>query len=122
MPFDNYYTNGNFRFINKPIPNEILPVSLPSNVIQIVKSNFVQSDVVGVTYKIVDGTNSPIAHFNISTTVGWVLQGSQINLTSADHITYYLLFVSDAEAVIGDKRLWKIMEGGDIINPGDENL
>lgn len=122
MPYDNHYSNGNFRFLNKTIPNDILPVSLPSNIIKVGKGDYIQSDIVGVSYKIIDSNHDTIAHFMIMETVGWTIQGSQISLASADHIIYYLLFSSEAEATIADLRLYKIMEGGSIINPGDENL
>lgn len=125
MPFDNFYSNGDFRFIiPKTIPQDILPVSLPSNVIKIIKGCSIKTDVIDYSYKIVDNADNTqvIAHFSIEDTVGWTVQGAQIVLTSADHINYYLIFSNEEEAVIGDLRLFKIMEGGSIINCGDENF
>lgn len=122
MPYDNTYFDGSFRFINKSAQTTVQTYTPPSNVINVGLGDYIQTDIIKISYKIIDINHNVIGQFMIKGTVGWVINGSQIQLSSSDQIIYYLLFNSQTEASTADLRLWKIMEGHSVINPGDENL
>lgn len=123
MPFGNTYSDGTMRWNNKVISTAIQLSLIPDNVLNVGVGCNIKTDIINLSFKIVDIDGlTIIAHFMNEEVSGWILQATRIILYSSDKITYYLDFNSEEEAIIGDLRLYKTMEGFSVVDCGDENF
>jgi len=125
MENGNTYSNGMLKWNVTTLPTSSVQVTniSTSNLI-VSKGCNIKTDVINKSFKIIDPLNNTylIGFFLNEEIVSWDILGRTIKINSSDNVSYTLEFDSSDEALIGDKRLYKIMEDFSIIDCGDENL
>lgn len=119
----NSYSDGIQKW-STPKVAQAIQQPIDQTTIQVVVGCNIKTDIINQTFKIISNLNPSfsLAHFQNSQVTEWSINTNNIILTSCDSYPLTLIFESAEEALVGDKRLWKIMEGGNIIACGDENL
>lgn len=115
MAYSRFYSNGRTKFITKT-NNQVQSVEAPAqnvitNTIDSLYGSSIKTNVQNVSIKILKNSQI-VAHFDLKEISSYDLNGSSIIIHSADNKPVTLLFVSDAEAIIGDQRIGVAINGG----------